>query len=338
MFSPFVPRLAVAHYITRICPSLVKFHLLQGKSNYTVTHALMQNTLRSVSMSSANRSWVSGGMSHGTLPCFPKVVHFSIATYSPESMAIFTSTRRSMHTSLLLRGESQEAKPNKSSETTEEENDEKQEKIGFIRKEYLGLKHDIKEFPDIYNAVNAFQFLLFTIFCLSSTGSQIEEHFWVSVCGVDLSWMAILSPLAHCLLTTNFLSMAFAMLLIHNLGHPVMNTVGAGFLARYLLLVVLISGILMLAVRVLSPIVFGVLPDIQYGPWDLISALFVVSALTNGYMPLQLLASFSGWVKYAAFFGSAVILYYDWQPCLFGFLAATFLHKFGIMRVPKVTN
>ena len=263
----------------------------------------------------------------------------SIGTVSFANASLFCNAKQLFHSSALRREASQ--KPTEEKPANEEtpkgdtsESPEEPEKLNFFVKEYRGLKHDIREFPDIYNAVNAFQFLIFSIFCLSSTGSQVEEQFWISVCGVDWAWSALLSPIAHCLLTTNFLSMALAMLLIHNLGHPVMNTVGSAFLMRYLGLVVLISGLCMLGLRKFLPED----AEVQYGPWDMVAALFVVSALTNGYMPLQLLASFNGWVKYAAFFGSAVILYYDWQPCLFGVAAAYGLHRFGIMKIPKIAT
>ena len=277
-----------------------------------------------------------------TFRCPAKAFALSVGALpliSPKA-SLFYTAKLNFHVSAVQREaanntekeQKSHEKPKEGETQAEGTEGEEPEKLNFFVKEYRGLKHDIKEFPDIYNAVNAFQFLIFSIFCLSSTGSQVEEQFWISICGVDWAWSALLSPLSHCLLTTNFLSMAFAMLLIHNLGHPVMNTVGSTFLLRFLALVVLMSGLGMLGLR-------KVLPEdseVQYGPWDLIAGLFVVSALTNGYMPLQLLASFNGWVKYAAFFGSAVILFYDWQPCVLGAATAYGLHRFGIMRIPKV--
>jgi hypothetical protein len=208
---------------------------------------------------------------------------------------------------------------------------EEYENMFFLKREYYGLKTDVHQFPDIYNYINVFQFILFTVFCLSSTGSTAETEFWVKYCGVDGSGKCFLAPFLHAFLTTNFLAMSFAMLLVHNVGHTLITAVGAKFLVQYLGAVTILSGFGMMALNALVP---SLTTESQYGPWDLIAGLFYASAVSSGFTPFQLLNSFNGWVKYASWLGAGVILYYDWQPCLFGVVIAVALHRFGLMKIP----
>ena len=305
-------------------------------SNAILTMRNMNRT--NVQLRSAIRSWMPfASSSISNMPhvqqhvgCVPS--RFA-SNFVLTSLPTLQQTLRMHSTSNT---ENQKASSAEDSKASSEENEKSQkefENMHFIRREYLGLRQDIREYPDIYNAVNAFQFILFTVFCLSSTGSKAEEEFWIRMCGIDLQWGSLLAPLLHVFLTTNFLSMAFAMLLLHNLGHTVIQAVGAPFLLRYLSVVALGSGALMCGMKMFFPNIGQ--GEVQYGPWDIIVGLFVVSAATSGYSPLQLLGSFSGWVKYAAFLGAGVIMYYDWQPCVFGFLVAYGLHRSGISRIPS---
>lgn len=245
----------------------------------------------------------------------------------PSRSILFHTQRRYYCESKAQKEQTAEEKAKEDEKKNEFEN------MFFLKREYVGLRQDIREFPDIYNYINVFQMVLFTVFCLSSTGSQGEADWWVKWCGIGTDGKAFLAPFLHVFLTTNFLSMAFAMLLIHNLGHTVMTAVGANFLFKYLSIVAITSGFAMLAMNYQWPVLSQ--GEFQYGPWDMIMALFVASSVSAGYTPFQLLSSFNGWVKYASFLGAAVILYYDWQPCLFGLLIAVGLHKSGVMRIPS---
>eukprot|EP00760_Papus_ankaliazontas_P007390 PhM_4_TR13339/c1_g1_i1/m.17540 len=281
------------------------------------------------------------------------------------SFPLLTHARHSYCTAKQQQQQQQKASTEDKKEEGETKGSEKgadgkpeEEDMHWIKREYLGLRHDLKEFPDIYNGVNMFQMALFTIFCLSSTGSQNEADWWTRVFGVDGGALAPWSWLLHPLLTTNFLSMTFAMILVHNLGHSVVGTTGAAFLSRYLTAVTVISGVMMYALNAFvlpaankvaakymksddpnappAPPLFAIEP--QYGPWNVACALFVASHANQGYTPFALFNSFNGWVKYATWVGGVVILYYDWQPCLLGTLTAVALHRAGIMRVPNIVQ
>lgn len=187
-----------------------------------------------------------------------------------------------------------------------------EEKKSF-REQFQALKQDMKDFPDIYNSVNLVHFFIFTIFCLCSTGSNVEEQWWLNNWGIDKTFAPWAWPL-HSLLTNNFLSMTFAMLLLHSMCHSAMVSLGPKLMWQYMGAVAVASGFCMWALNS----TMGWSHEKQFGPWDVCSALFVMQYLHTGMKPWQLILSFNGWVKYAMCVGSVCILYYDWQPVMFG--------------------
>eukprot|EP00744_Colponema_vietnamica_P014053 GILI01019698.1.p1 GENE.GILI01019698.1~~GILI01019698.1.p1 ORF type:complete len:360 (+),score=88.13 GILI01019698.1:67-1146(+) len=186
-------------------------------------------------------------------------------------------------------------------------------KAKSFREQFQALKQDMKDFPDIYNSVNLVHFFIFTIFCLCSTGSNVEEQWWLNNWGIDKTFAPWAWPL-HSLLTNNFLSMTFAMLLLHSMCHSVMTTLGPKMLWQYMGIVAVASGAMMWGLNNYM----GWSHEKQFGPWDVCSSLFVMQYLHQGLKPWQLILSFNGWVKYAMCVGSICILYYDWQPVVFG--------------------
>lgn len=216
--------------------------------------------------------------------------------------------------------EGEEAKTNEEGEEAKKEGEgdaskkkkKTQEKKSF-REQFQSLKQDMKDFPDIYNSVNLVHFFIFTIFCLCSTGSNVEEQWWLNNWGIDKSFAPWAWPL-HSLLTNNFLSMTFAMLLLHSMCHSAMVSLGPRLMWQYMAAVAVTSGFLMWGLNA----TMGWSHEKQFGPWDVCSALFVMQYLHTGMKPWQLILSFNGWVKYAMCVGSVCILYYDWQPVMFG--------------------
>ena len=176
-----------------------------------------------------------------------------------------------------------------------------------------GLRDDFVNFPDIYNAPNMMNFVLFTIFCLASTGSNVEADWWVNQWGIDAAfkpWTWFL----HSLMMNNFLSMSFAMMLVHSMCHSVLPTLGNRGLLTYCAIVSVVSGVAIWALNA----AMGNRSEKQYGPWDVLSALFVMQYLHQGLTPLAILGGFNGWVRYACYVGAVCILYYDYQPVIFG--------------------
>lgn len=189
-----------------------------------------------------------------------------------------------------------------------EKKDEPQ--LSFIQ----ALRQDFKTFPDIYNAPNMLNFVLFTVFCLCSTGSNVELEWWMEHWGVDAAfrpWAWFL----HSLLMNNFLSMTFAMMLTHTMCHSVAQAgLGNAGLMKYLAIISVASGFLMWCYNAAT----NNRREKQFGPWDCIAGLFVMQYLHQGFTPFSILNSFNGWVKYACFVGAACILYFDWQPTVLG--------------------
>ncbi|CAJ1986752.1 hypothetical protein conserved [Leishmania donovani] len=192
-----------------------------------------------------------------------------------------------------------------------------------------GLRDDYANFPHIYNSVNAINFVVFTVFCLCSTGSNTEERWWLEKWGVDNSvrpWTWLL----HSFLTNNFLAMTYAMMLLHTMCHHVLPTLGSRGLMMYCGGTAVFSGAIMWLSNYLY---YGstAAPEKQFGPWDVIAALFVMEYLYYGVTPMSILSSFSGWIKYACWVGGVCILYFDWQPTLIGTLVGLAFCK-GVPR------
>ena len=212
-------------------------------------------------------------------------------------------------------------------------------KAGGIRGHIDGIRTDIHQFPDIYNGPNMLSFVLFTIFCLSSTGTQVEQNWWLANWAVDGdSHRHPWSILLHSVHTNNFLSMAFAILLLHNSLHPLIHGLAGGSpaLLQYMALVSVCSGLAMWLGQSLwygegTKDVLGraYRGEKQYGPWDIAAAIMVMQYLRLGIPPHRLLLSFNGWVKYACCVGAVVICYYDPQPVVCGAVLGFGLCKFA---------
>ena len=182
-----------------------------------------------------------------------------------------------------------------------------------IRAQIEGLKRDYLEFPDIYNSANAINFIVFTVFCLCSTGSNTEAEWWNDQWGIDAAfrpWAWFL----HSAMMNNFLSMTFAMILLHTMCHSVLPTIGSRGLLMYCGTISVVSGFLMWCFNYATKNT----KEKQFGPWDIIAGLFVMQYLHQGFKPWQILGSFSGWVKYANVVGAVCILFYDFQPTVLG--------------------
>lgn len=180
-----------------------------------------------------------------------------------------------------------------------------------------GLRRDMVEFPDIYNSANAINFILFTVFCLCSTGSNVEADWWRNTFGVDSAF----KPLAwifHSAVMDNFLSMTFAMMLLHTMSHSVLPTIGSRGLLMYCSIVGVASGVLMWAFQAVLKAQFQIETEKQFGPWDVVAGLMVMQFLHQGFAPWQILNSFNGWVRYACWVGAVCICYYDAQPTALG--------------------
>jgi hypothetical protein len=188
------------------------------------------------------------------------------------------------------------------------------------------IRSDFTKYPDIYNAINLLNFVLFTTFCLCSTGSNVETEWWMEHWGIDAAFRPWAWAL-HSLLTNNFLSMAFAMMMIHGMCTSAVTSVGATGLMQYLAIVSVVSGVLMWAFNSAR----GYRAEKQFGPWDITAALFVMQFLHQGFKPWQILNSFSGWQKYAMWVGAFCIMYYDYQPVVCGTVLGFLLVK----GVPK---
>lgn len=216
--------------------------------------------------------------------------------------------------------------------------EEEPKKSGF-RAQYEGIKRDITEFPDIYNGPNMLSVAFFTIFCLSSTGTQVEADWWLKHWAIDGdSHLRPWSLFLHSIHMNNFLSVVFAILLLHNSLHPLTHALAGGSqaLMQYCALVSVLSGVCIWAFLQAwyDPNVKDVTGrplkgEKQYGPWDIASAVMVMQYLRLGIPPHRLLLSFNGWVKYACCVGAVCILYYDPQPVVFGTLFGFLLCRFA---------
>lgn len=215
---------------------------------------------------------------------------------------------------------------------------------GGISGHINGIKADILQFPDIYNWQNMLSLAFFTIFCLSSTGTQVEADWWLKHWAIDSdSHFRPWSILFHSLHMNNFMSMIFSILVLHNSLHPLVHGLAGGSAAlfQYVCLVSVLSGIAMwagnyawygngAAVDVASG--KSLKAEKQFGPWDIAAAVLLMQYLRLGIAPHRFLFSFNGWVKYACAVGGVCILYYDPQPVVcgafFGFLFCKFAPAF----------
>jgi hypothetical protein len=192
-----------------------------------------------------------------------------------------------------------------------------------IKAQIEAFKRDFHQFPDIYNSANAINFILFTIFCLCSTGSNIEAEWWINQFGID----AAFRPMAwfmHSVVMNNFLSMTFAMMLLHSMCHSVLPAIGSAGLFQYCAIISVVSGVAMWAFNYS----IGYTKEKQFGPWDIVAGLFVMQFLHQGFLPWQIINSFNGWVRYACWVGAVCILYYDPQPTALGTAMGFALCKF----------
>lgn len=194
---------------------------------------------------------------------------------------------------------------------------------GGIRGFIEGIRNDLRDYPDIYNGVNLIHFLIFTTFCLCSTGSNVEEEWWLKNWGIDADFRPWTWPL-HSILTNNFLAMTWAMLILNDLCVTALPTLGARGLVMYMGTVATVSGAAMWA----GNYAMGWTHEKQFGPWDVCSALFVMKAMHQGFMPWTVLNSFNSWVKYALWVGAFCLCYYDWQPIICGTTLGFALCKF----------
>lgn len=201
-----------------------------------------------------------------------------------------------------------------------------------------GIRNDYASFPDIYSGANFVNFIIFTVFCLCSTGSNTEEVWWMRHWTVDNSFMPH-AWLLHSCLTNNFLSMAYAMMMLHSMCHLVLPTIGSRGLLGYTAATAIISGAIIWLGNRLAYGADGKAHEKQFGPWDVLSAMFVIQYLHFGITPMTTLNSFNSWMRYACWTGQLCIMYFDWQPTFVGALVGLALCR-GVPRFrPKpLTN
>lgn len=267
----------------------------------------------------------------GSLPCpfFTRVV---------PAASVASFQRRFQHTQQAKPADGGEEEGKEKMTPEEEEEAKKAEERARFEKEqkeeqgflghFVALRRDFIRFPAIYNTPNMMNFILFTVFCLCSTGSNVEQDWWTEQFGID----ATFKPWAwifHSFLTNNFMSMVFGMMLIHSMCHSVLPTLGAVRLIAYMGLVSLLSGVIMWA----GNNYFGYTKEKQFGPWDAMAAMFVMQYLHQGFTPFQILNAFSGWIRYACFVGFISIGYFDWQPVTLGTVLG-FMLCGTVFRIP----
>lgn len=229
---------------------------------------------------------------------------------------------------------SQEQQRQQQGQQTEGNGDSTTEAVGGLRGFFIGLRNDVREFPDIYNPANALCCALFTIFFLASTGSTVESEWWLNQWGIDGSAIRPLSWFLHSFMMNNFFSMAFALLVLHGMSHALLTQVGSKGLLQFIVIVASVSGMGMAAATYAA----GYTAEKQFGPWDLMAAFFVVQA-RQGIMPWSLLNSFGSWVKYASWVGAISVMWFNWQPVIAGAAVGWALCRmhplFRILRPPQ---
>lgn len=240
--------------------------------------------------------------------------------------------------------EGEESEKKEGEEGEKKEGDEKdgekkakKEKPGFFS-HFTGFKEDLHRHPDVYNVPNMMNLLLFSIFCLASTGSNVEADWWVNQWGVDGSfqpWTWVL----HSWMTNNLPPMAFALMLIHSMAHsihanPAMGNMG---LIRYCGMVSVGSGFAMWAYNAAQGYYASSgNAEKQFGPWDICAALFVMQYLHQGISPITVLAGFQSWLRYASFVGAICTLYFNPQPTVCGAIIGLGLCKSGMFKAPPI--
>eukprot|EP00672_Neobodo_designis_P011994 CAMPEP_0174856304 /NCGR_PEP_ID=MMETSP1114-20130205/35582_1 /TAXON_ID=312471 /ORGANISM="Neobodo designis, Strain CCAP 1951/1" /LENGTH=355 /DNA_ID=CAMNT_0016091097 /DNA_START=54 /DNA_END=1121 /DNA_ORIENTATION=+ len=253
---------------------------------------------------------------------------------SPLTQMRFQATKSADEASQQAKaGEGEQAKAEGAEGEKTAEGDAKPEGDGAKKDDegvlsaFRKIKDDVRNFPDIYNAPNMLNMAIFTIFCLCSTGTEREATWWVDFWGVDGHSLQPWAWLGHSFLCNNFLAMTFGMILFHSLAHASMAALGGRQFATFVAAVAVASGALMwLTAATVGPSI-GLADEKQFGPWDVLSALFVHQYLSNGTTPWGLMLSFNGWVRYANLVGAVCILWYDPQPLLWGTLLGLALTK-----------
>lgn len=245
------------------------------------------------------------------------------------------------------KSQNEEAKEEQETQQEEEESTKKSEKKKKNKKEappkktfrdhINDLLNDFKTHGFIYNSPNFFNFIIFTIFCLISTGSAKEQRFWMTYFGLNnennVFVNIIFNFTLHSFLTENFLSMSYAMILLHSLAHALLPVMGSRNLFIFIMSTAFGSGALIYLFNI-SLYNYRINTNRrliaegkeaqevhllkQYGPWDVIHALFLMHYFVHGVGAIQVLNSFSSWVKYACWVGEICILYHNWQPTLAG--------------------
>lgn len=174
-------------------------------------------------------------------------------------------------------------------------------------------------------------FLLFLLFCLVSTATPSENSFWKNkLCISDT-----LQPLAwwvHSVVTDNFMTMTYAMMMMHMLVMQMLPVWGIKRIQAFVVATAGISGALMwlgnyMYYQWYKEGKLGHAPEFQYGPWDVVHALLVAQYLHVAISPFRAILSFHGWLKYASGVGAICIWYFDWQPTLLGVIVGTTLCK-----------
>jgi hypothetical protein len=294
----------------------------------------------SPSSSSTGRCWrqAAGGSSLFLYPSSPVTTSRRFArvagrgnkSESDEASGDTQSQATGQETEQQRATNQQEGQADSGSKESAKEEPKKEDR-GFLNI-FSQIRSDVQQYPDIYNAINLLNFVLFTVFCLCSTGSNVEAEWWLEHWGID----AALRPWAwflHSLLTNNFLSMAFAMMMVHGMCTSAATGIGIPALMQYLAIVSIVSGFAMWAFNRAR----GYTKEKQFGPWDITAALFVMQFLHQGFKPWQILNSFSGWQKYAMWVGAICIMYYDYQPVVCGTVLGLGLIKFHPkFRAPTV--
>lgn len=274
---------------------------------------------------------------------------FSSHLFSPSVLISewFSSAIQQSRRNVTTQGEKKEEKDKAENSEEKKEDDEKtkeeekqNEKTAGSKEDpleeprvsfFARIKRDIKDYPDIYNSVNGMHFLLFLVFCLVSTATPSENSFWKNkLCISDrlhpLAWWA------HSFVTDNFMTMTYAMMLMHMLVIQMIPVWGIKRVQAFVVATAGISGALMwlgnyMYYQWYKEGTLGMAPEFQYGPWDVVHGLLVAQYLHLAIPPLRSILSFHGWLKYASGVGAICIWYFDWQPTLFGIIVGTTLCK-----------
>lgn len=124
--------------------------------------------------------------------------------------------------------------------------------------------------------------------------------------------------------------MTYAMMVLHAMCNQMLPTLGSHNLILYTCATAVISGAIIWAYNRFR---YGDGESIekQFGPWDVVSAMFVMQYMYFGIGPIRTLNSFNSWLRYACWVGQFCIMYFDWQPTFVGALVGFALCK-GVPR------